>query len=471
MTVPDLAALKADLAGLRIEDNPHLVRQKSRDFYWYSPVLKRRLEQVTGDLVVTPRDEAEVIRVLAAAYAHDVPVTPRGAGTGNYGQAMPLAGGIVLNLAEMTRVTAIGPGSVTAEAGAVLAAIDEETRAKSGQELRLHPSTYRTATIGGFVAGGSGGVGSIRWGGLRDLGNILGLRVVTMEAAPRVLEISGDDLGKVAHAYGTNGIITAVTMPLAPAYDWVDVIVGFDDFLAAARFCEALGLQDGILLKELGTVAAPLPYDYFLRHQPYLRRDQSVALITVAPFAVPALEAFLRRWRGAEVVFRSDTADAETAKALPPVTELSWNHTTLRGLRVDPTITYLQVLYPAPDRIERIAAMTALFGDEVPGHLEFVRFDGALGCFGLPVVRYTTERRLDEIIRMHEEGGCPIFNPHRYTLEEGGMKRSDPVQLAFKREADPKGLLNPGKMIAWEDPAFDFASDKVFLFSGLGEEG
>jgi hypothetical protein len=61
----------------------------------------------------------------------------------------------------------------------------------------------------------------------------------------------------------------------------------------------------------------------------------------------------------------------------------------------------------------------------------------------------------------------PVFNPHRYTLEEGGMKQTDEVQLAFKREADPKGLLNPGKMIAWENPDFDWKTDKTYLFPGL----
>jgi hypothetical protein len=68
---------------------------------------------------------------------------------------------------------------------------------------------------------------------------------------------------------------------------------------------------------------------------------------------------------------------------------------------------------------------------------------------------------------IHEENGCPIFNPHRYTLEEGGMKQTDAVQLAFKREADPDGLLNPGKMIAWENPDFDPRKGKVYLFPGL----
>ena len=81
--------------------------------------------------------------------------------------------------------------------------------------------------------------------------------------------------------------------------------------------------------------------------------------------------------------------------------------------------------------------------------------------------RYTTEERLDEIIRLHEENGCRVFNPHRYTLEEGGMKQTDQVQLAFKKETDPEGLLNPGKMIAWDNPDFDFNSGQNYLFPGL----
>ena len=465
--MPDVEGLKRSLAGIRIEDNPAIVKQKSRDFFWYSPVLKRQLEHVTGDLVATPTSEAEVIRVLAEAYAHDVPVTVRGAGTGNYGQAMPLSGGLILNLAELRSVGTIGNGTVTADAGAIMSEIDQVTIADSRQELRLHPSTYRSATIGGFIAGGSGGVGSIRWGGLRDLGNIVSARVVTLESTPRVLDLTGDDLAKVAHAYGTNGVITRVEVPLAPAYDWVDVLLGFDRFLDAARFANALGAEDGILLKELGVIAAPVPHDYFLRHQRYVRRDQSMVVIMVARQALSALMTLVGRDSRASVLFRSDLAGEDERRGLPPAYELAWNHTTLRGLRVDPSITYLQTLYPYPHQMERLEKVTAILGDEVPGHLEFVRFDGNVTCFGLPIVRYTTEERLEEIIRIHEDNGCPVFNPHRYTLEEGGMKQSDPVQLAFKREADPKGLLNPGKMIAWEEPDYDFGADKVYLFRGL----
>jgi FAD/FMN-containing dehydrogenase len=466
----DIDALKARIDGIRTEDNPALVKQKSRDFYWYSPTLKRQLDAVTGDIVVSPTCQEEVIRTLAAAFDLGIPVTPRGTGTGNYGQAMPLSGGVVLDLSGFNGVTHIAPGRVVAEPGAVIAAIDKETRPHSAQEIRLHPSTYNTASVAGFVAGGSGGVGSIRWGGLRDPGNIIRLKVVTMEKAPRVLELTGDDLHKVSHAYGTNGIITEVEMPLAPAYAWIDVIVGFDTLAGAASYANAVGESDGLLVKQLAVVAAPVPHDTFLRHQRFLPRDKHVALMMVAPHALDALLAFTRRFKDAEVLFRQDTLSGADIKGLPPVFELSWNHTTLRALRVDPAVTYLQTLYPFPNQIDLVERIHARFGEEVVAHLEFVRFDGKITCFGLPLVRFTTEERLEEIVRIHENMGAPVFNPHRYTLEEGGMKQTDAVQLAFKREADPEGLLNPGKMIAWEDPRYDYRSGKTFLFRGLARD-
>ncbi|RUW61467.1 FAD-binding oxidoreductase [Mesorhizobium sp. M7A.F.Ca.US.008.03.1.1] len=466
----DVSALKRDLEGLKIDDNPAIVQQKSRDFYWYSPVLKQQLDHVTGDLIVTPKNEAELIRVLAACHRHGVPVTPRGSGTGNYGQAMPLSGGVVLNLAEMNEIKSIAPGRVVTGPGAILADIDKATRAHSGQELRLLPSTYNTASIGGFIAGGSGGVGSINFGGLRDFGNVLRLRVVTMEAEPKALELTGEDLHKVTHAYGTNGIISEVEMPLTAAYEWIDVIVGFDAFMDAARYGNALACQDGILTKLITPIAAPVPQLYFKRHQKFLSDGQSICVVMVARHGLDAFLAFTGR-AGGDVIYNAATATPDEKKGLPPAYELAWNHTTLRALRVDPSITYLQSLYPFPNQLALVEKMDKMFPGEVFSHLEFVRLDGNITCFGLPLVKFTTEARLDEIVRLHEANGCPIFNPHRYTLEEGGMKQTDAVQLAFKRETDPQGLLNPGKMIAWENPDYDYRSGRTFLFKGLQKVG
>ena len=282
----DLATLKARLAGIRTDENPAILKQKSRDFYWYSPVLKRQLDDVAADLIVAPKDDGELAAVLANCHALGIPVTPRGTGTGNYGQAMPLSGGVLLDLSGMNAVKSIGTGRVVTGPGAILAEIDHATRADSKQELRLFPSTYHTATLGGFVAGGSGGVGSVRWGGLRDYGNVIRLKVMTMEAKPRTLDLTGDDILKVAHAYGTNGIITEVEVPLATAYPWVDVIFGFDRLREAAEFANALAEQDGLLLKEVAVVASPVPHDAFLRHRKFLPREKHAVIVMVADFAL-----------------------------------------------------------------------------------------------------------------------------------------------------------------------------------------
>ncbi len=462
----DIAGLRALVGPVKWEDNPILVRQKSRDFYWYSPVLKRELEAVTADVVVTPTSEAEVRAVLAAAYQLEIPVTPRGAGTGNYGQAMPLMGGVLLNLAEMSKVKSIERGRVVCEPGALIIDVDKAAEA-SGQELRMHPSTRGTASVAGFVAGGSGGVGSINWGGLRDFGNVLRLRLMTMEAAPRALELTGEDLHKAVHAYGTNGIITEVEMPLTAHYDWADVIVGFDSFDAAAAYALALGEQDGILKKLMTVVAGPTPHDCFLRHRALIPPGASVVILMIAPHSLDAFEAFTRPYRDARILLDSSHAAPETLAGLPPNYELTWNHTTLRALRVDPRVTYLQVRYPTDGGLKLIKRIHDLYGPEVRGHLELIRFNGRIAFAGLPLVVFTTEARLQGIIAEHEAMGAMIFNPHRYTLEEGGMKQTDAIQLAFKRETDPRGLLNPGKMIAWENPEFDFAAGKNFLFPGL----
>jgi FAD/FMN-containing dehydrogenase len=452
--------LLRELGAIRTIADRAQVKLRSRDFYWYSPILKQRLKDVTADLVVLPGSEAELIEVLRACHARRIPVTPRGAGTGNYGQAMPLRGGVVLDLTSLTQVDLRDHAILRAAAGAKLCDIDHKARTERGLELRMHPSTWRTATIGGFVCGGSGGVGSVTWGGLRDRGNVTGLRIVTMESQPRILELRGDDVQKAIHAYGTTGIVTEVEMPLAPAQAWIDAVVAFDDFAEAARFGHVLTGQDALLKKLVTPVAAPIPRLYFRQMHAIVPPDGALVLAMIAPQAMEPFLALLAGWRG-QLVYRSD---APGRAQLPPIYEFSWNHTTLQALKVDRSITYHQVLYPAPGHLDRIDRLCRELGPDVMHHLEFVRYDGQVGCFGLPLIRYTDAARLAEIEATFAAAGCPTFSPHAYTLEEGGMKKVDTLQLAFKRETDPDGLLNPGKMIAWERPDFDGAPQHTHLF-------
>lgn len=457
----DLTALKTDLDGLDIDDRPSVLRAKSRDFYWYSPILKRQLDGFTADLVISPRDEAEVIRVLSACYRHRVPVTVRGAGTGNYGQAMPLQGGVVLHMQHMAGVIALGDDHVVVRSGTVIDHIEQHLR-RNGREIRLFPSTTATATIGGFIAGGSSGVGAIRWGGLRNPANIRRLRLVTMEETPRVLDLTGHDIHKAAHAYGVNGVMTEVELPVDPAGDWVDVMVTAPDFIAANQL--AIELGEALLLRMLSTFAAPVPELYFQRYRRHAGTGRAVLALMVARDALPALEARVTAWPGAAITYRADRADP--AERLPALYEMAWNHTTLRAIRIDPGVTYLQMMFPRDRMAETIAALELRFGNELMLHCEYTRFNGVVSPVAMPLVRFTTEDRLEELVQLLEaEFPITVFNPHRVTLEEGGMKRTDLSQLDFKRQTDPLGLMNPGKMIAWTTPDWTPETGKNFLFT------
>src|SRR6266436_8046590 len=99
-----IAALLEDITGIPVVQDPVAVKRRSRDFFWYSPVLNQQLQRKFADIVVCPRDEADVVRVAAACARRRIPITPRGAGTGNYGQAVPLEGGVLLDLTSLAAI-------------------------------------------------------------------------------------------------------------------------------------------------------------------------------------------------------------------------------------------------------------------------------------------------------------------------------------------------------------------------------
>ena len=439
----DWDALASELTGIEIITEPIQVANLSLDYYHFSPVLQPQLSDKRGDLVVRPASEAEVLRVAAVCVKYNVPLTVRGAGTGNYGQCIPLHGGVILDLTRMNAIHWIKPGLACVEPGVKLAAFDKQAR-ETGWELRMAPSTYRTATIGGFIAGGSGGIGSISYGQLRDRGNLHAVRVVTMEDEPRVIELRGDDVQKVNHAYGTNGIITELEIPLGPAYAWAELIVTFDDFMTAARFGQALGEADGLIKKLISINAWPIP-SYFAALKSYLPEGKHCALLMIAESCLEPLQDLVREYSGT-VTYQKSAKEASKGTALY---EFTWNHTTLHARSIDPNLTYLQTLFPADKNLTLVEHMYHHFGDEVLMHLEFLRMNGQMAPAALQIVRYTTEERLNEIIHYHEEKGAFIANPHTYILEDGGMKTVNLEQLNFKEMVDPYGLMNPGKMRAW----------------------
>ena len=441
----DWAALRADLGDIESSDDPVLLRARSKDYYWYSPILAERLAGLTADLVVVPRDQDEVLRAAAVVARHRVPITLRGGGTGNYGQCVPLAGGVVMDLTRLDRVIEIASGRVRVEAGARIARLDDAAH-ETGQELLMYPSTRRVATIGGFLAGGSGGVGSLRHGMLRDPGNVTWVRVVTIEPEPRIVELHGQDIQKVHHAYGTNGIVVELVVALAPATDWMHGAALFDGYATALRFAMAAQAEglDCYLLTPVERRFSP----YYRRFGDLFPPDCDAVFAMVAPPAMPRFREMAAA-HGGRVSFAMNARELK-ARRLPPAYEFGWNHTTLQALRVDRGWTYLQVAYPRPFDPDLVVRQMARYGDEMYWHHEMARMDGEVQIFALPLVRYRGHEAMYRLIaELEERDGCTIFDPHAITIEDGGMKEIDVAQIEFKRQADPFGLMNPGKTRGW----------------------
>ena len=438
----DLAAFVSALGDVPVEDDPKIRDRKSRDFFWFSPVLKTQLQDKVADLIVVPRDEADVMRVASAAARYRVPITIRGGGTGNYGQCVPVKGGVVLDMTSLAAIEWQKGALVRVGPGRKMHLVDAETR-KHGFELRMHPSTKRMSSIGGFAAGGSGGVGSVTYGGLRELGNIMGARVVSLEENPRIFELKGDAALKICHGWGTTGIITALEMPLAPAFNWIDVIVAFDDFMTAVRFGHELALADGVIKKLVTPLIWPIP-SYFRGLEQYFPKGRAVVIAMIAEHSIEPFLSLAGTHRG-DVTYQRATDESMGAR---PLYEYSWNHTTLHALNVDRDITYLQALYPGFGFTEKVAEIAALFSpDEVLQHLEFTRYAGLPAAFGIHLIKFTTKERLNEIMEIHRQHGVAIADPHIWMLEDSaGFKSADADLMSFKREVDPLGICNPGKM-------------------------
>ena len=427
------------------------VERLSQDFYWFSPVLKSLLDGKVADAVARPKTEEEIRTVAAACARAGVPLTVRGSGTGNYGQCVPLYGGVLLDLSAYNQLLWVKEGAARAQAGMRLIDIDRAAQPQ-GWELRCVPSTFRSASIGGLYGGGFGGIGSINYGPLACTGNVLGVRVMTMESEPRILELRAPEALLLHHTYGTNGVVLEVEAALAPAHPWLEAIVCFGSFDAALDFGDVLANAPGIVKKSVTVIAAPIPA-VLMQASPWLAGAMPVAahavLVLVAEFNEAGMQELAARMQGT-VTFRKSAA--EVKKSNRTLAEYTWNHTTLHALKVDKTFTYIQSNFVAGRHVEQARKMYQWFGDEVPVHLEFIRNrDGQMTCSGLQLVRYSTEERLNQIMQLHRDHGVHINNPHVYVVEDGKQGQVNPDVVASKLRFDPQGLLNPGKLRGWDE--------------------
>ncbi|AFH62560.1 FAD-binding oxidoreductase [Paenibacillus caseinilyticus] len=412
----------------------------SKDYYWYSPVLEPKLREKLADGVALPSTEEELVKVLTFAYRRSIPVTVRGAGTGNYGQAVPLQGGLVIDLSRMDRILELGGGTARVQCGVKLGTLERRAR-EAGWELRIYPSTFMKATVGGFVCGGSGGIGSVTWGNLWD-GNVLEAVVYTMEAEPRRLVVRERELYDYIHNYGTTGIVTELVIPLAPRTEWMQSVVQFPELAGAVQFGETLAADGSIAKRLVSPMEWPIPA-YFTPIVSRFQPGEAAVLLETADGTSEAVRRLAEDFGGR---IGHATEAAEYRKSIG-LSDFTWNHTTLWALKSDPGITYLQAGFSPADYLEQIRMIKAAFGSEVLLHFEWIRSGGVLTPSSLPLVHYRSEERLYEIIAFFEQHGVRIYDPHTWVLADGGRGEAGSMSRR-KRLNDPRGLLNPGKLTA-----------------------
>lgn len=443
----DLNDFKDALGGIRFHDGQKHLEARSRDYFWYSPILNNQLKDKLGELLVVPQSVEEVMQVARMIAKYKLPLTLRGGGTGNYGQCVPMEGGVIMDLTRLDKVLEITQGHVRTQAGARISRLDDAAH-ETGQELLMYPSTRQMATIGGFLAGGSGGIGSLRHGMLRDPGNVSYVKVITVEENPQVIELHGDDIQKVQHAYGTNGIVVEMGLALTPKTDWIHTAALFDGYDRALNF--ATGAQKGGMDCYLLTAVERRFASYYTKFGDLFPADRDAIFAMVAPDEMDRFTAEAEG-QGGRVSFAM-TKDKIREAGLQPAYECGWNHTTLQALKVDPGWTYLQVAYPRPFDVDLVMRQMARHGDEMFWHHEMARQDGDIQIFALPLVRYRGKDEMYRLIaELEQTDGCTIFDPHVVTIEDGGMKEIDTTQIDFKKRADPFGLMNPGKTRGWSD--------------------
>lgn len=180
-------------------------------------VMPRLMRPFVGDTtpdgIVQPETEEELVQLVRWAVDNEVTLTPRGKASSGYGGVLPVRGGLVVDFYRMNKIVQIDPDHLTAsvQAGVVWERLDRELQ-KQRLGLRLYPSSYPSSTVGGWLAQGGAGIGSYEAGWFRD--NVVKARVVL--AGGVVKEFDGEELDLVSDAEGITGLISEVTIRIQP---------------------------------------------------------------------------------------------------------------------------------------------------------------------------------------------------------------------------------------------------------------
>lgn len=422
-----VADLQTDLVALlgprQVTGELRARERASVDGARMSPVISELLPLGLADLVAFPTSAEQIGAAVAAAVRRGVPVTPRGKGTGNYGQGIPMAGGLVLDTSRARAVVEVGEGFVTAEAGTPMVVLERAAEA-TGQQLWMYPSTAHSS-LGGFLAGGSGGTGTIAHGS-NDMGFVLALDVVHGDGSPALVHVEGDEAQRFVHNYGTAGIIARATVRLEPLQEWRGVFASFPDFPGALSVLRDLGRLPPLprlVSADTPEVSATLPAD------PALPEGRASLRMIADERTVARARALIE---GAGGRVEDVRAGQQVVLGL---SMLSYNH-PIEWLQKSAPGLYFHVEVSGDALVERIDEVHAVF----EGGLLHIEAGHTAPIGMLAGIYRSPEQVLDGIAALGELG-VGVHNPHQWNVD---FELARTIETA--RTTDPGGLLNPGKL-------------------------
>ncbi|MGI6083134.1 MAG: FAD-binding oxidoreductase [Limnochordia bacterium] len=456
---------EADIQALRKIVGPEHVRvgDEISDDYARDELAR---ERVSPDVLVEPGCTREISEVMRYAYENDLPVTPRGTGTGLCGGAVATHGGIMLTTTRLNRILEIDQECLmaTVEPGVVLLDFQKHVE-KLGLFYPPDPGE-KSATLGGNVSTNAGGMRAVKYGVTRDY--VRGMEVVLPNG--EVTEFGGK-LSKNSSGYGlmhlmigsegTLGIITKIHLRLIPLpKKRVSLLVPF------ASLEEAIRTVPKVLMSRTNPTAIE-----FMQQDAIYAYEQSMG----KSFPHSDAPAYL-------LLLFDGNSEAELEAAYQAAAETCLAAGALDALIADTSDRHSAVWDPRGAFLEALKAVSELeMADAVvPPHLipEFVTFcDSLAERFGAKVLTYghagdgnchihilredmddeTWERVypqvMDEIYRKCHELGGQVSGEHgigvakRPYLHRWVGDTNLELMRQIKKSFDPKGVLNPGKVV------------------------
>ncbi len=396
-----------------------------------------------ADAVALPGDAEEVRRVVEWCYEHDVPITPRGGGSGYAGGAVP-DGGVVLSLERMRAPRSFEPllWRCEVEAGMTTAEVRRRAR-ENGVWLPLDPGAAEQSQIGGNAATNAGGPHAFRYGTARAW--VTGLEAVL--APGELVQTSGfarkdvasyDMTGLLCGSEGTLGVITAVRLRLIPPPEVeIPVVAVYPD---AAAGCAAV-------LRVLGSGLQPATLEYLDEGAASAARyDGGAGFLVISQVHSRADADGLRE---------ALAGDALSVVERDPVELARWREGVSLAVVAQYGGKVSEDIAVPVERLEEAIAATIEIGrrHDLPALSWGHAGDGNLHSTFMVAAEDAsrTEAACDELFAMAVGLGGTISGEHGLGTLKDGRRYRDPALTAaherIKRALDPKGLLNPGKKL------------------------